>query len=105
MILLTVNQIKKVCKFLFGSAALFAEHTCGYIHNNAMYLSIMGTWFSVTDKDGLQPVDLSERHAILDMIITATDNGLFHEVCKSFLEEESKDLVTNLQNALKEWDL
>ena len=92
MQLLTVRQIKKVCEALFGHVSVLTEHACGYIHNDVLYLSIMGTWFSITEKDGLQPVDLSERHAILDIAIAATENGLFHELYQLLLEEESNNI-------------
>jgi hypothetical protein len=106
MKILTVAQVKYICKKMFGTAAVIANESCGYITNSGIYFCAAGSWFKVDPETWLgTPIDNSETLTIMGSVAIAKEHSMLAEVCESFLNEGTGSDANDFVNALKEWDL
>lgn len=106
MKILTVSEVRRICKQMFGPASVIANESCGYSTNSGVYLCAAGSWFKVNTKTWAgTPINNNEIMSILGSIIIAKERNMLSEVCDSYLDEGSGSDAIDFQNALKEWDL
>jgi hypothetical protein len=106
MRILTVSEVKHICKQMFGTTAVIANESCGYATNSGVYFCAAGTWFKVDTETWLgTPIDNSENIIIMFAVMLAKENNMLAEVCESFLEQSTGSDANDFFNALKEWDL
>lgn len=106
MRILTVSEVKQVCKNMFGTTSVIANNSFGYVTDSGLYFCAAGTWFKVDQENWLgTPIDNSENIIILTAIMKTKENNMLAEVCESFLDGDSGNDAVDFYNALKEWDL
>jgi hypothetical protein len=106
MKILTVSQVKHICKQMFGTTAVIANESCGYVTNSGLYFCAAGTWFKVNPETWRgTPIDNSETLTIMGSVAIAKERNMLAEVCESYLDEGSGSDAVDFINALKEWDL
>jgi hypothetical protein len=106
MRILTVAEIKHICKQMFGTTSIIANESCGYAINSDMYFCVSGTWFKVDTKTWRgTPINNSETLFIMGAVAIAKEHSMLAEVCESFLNEGTGSDANDFVNALKEWDL
>lgn len=106
MKILTVSEVKHICKQMFGTTSVIANESCGYVTNSGVYFCAAGTWFKVDTKTWQgTPINNSENLVIMFSVITAKENNMLSEVCESFLEQSTGSDANDFYNALKEHDL
>lgn len=106
MRILTVSEVKHICKQMFGTATTIANASCGYVVGTNLYFCAAGTWFKVdTETWSGTPINNSEMLSIIGSIIIAKEHGMLADVCESFLNEGTGSDARDFENALKEWDL
>lgn len=106
MKILTVSEVKCICKQMFGTTAVIANESCGYATASNIYFCAAGTWFKVDPKTWHgTPIDNSDNLVILLSVMIAKENNKLSEVCESFLEQSTGSDALDFYNALKEYDL
>lgn len=106
MQILTVAQVKHICKQMFGTAAIIANESCGYVTNSGIYFCAAGSWFKVDPETWRgTPIDNSETLIIMGSVAIAKERNMLAKVCDSYLDEGSGSDSVDFINALKEWDL
>lgn len=106
MKILTVSQVKHICKQMFGTTTVIANASCGYVTNSGIYFCAAGTWFKIDPETWRgTPIDNSETLTIMGSVAMAKESNMLAEVCESFLEQSTGSDARDFENALKEWDL
>jgi hypothetical protein len=106
MQILTVAQVKQICKNMFGTTTVMANESCGYIVGTNLYFCAAGAWFKVNPKTWVGiPINNNEMLSIMSSVVIAKEHNMLAEVCESYLDEGSGSDATDFENALKEWDL
>ena len=106
MRILTVSEVKHICKQMFGTTSVIANESCGYAINSGVYFCVAGAWYKVDTKTWRGTlIDNSEMLSIIGAIVTAKEHGMLADVCESFLEQSTGSDAKDFENALKEWDL
>lgn len=106
MKILTVSQVKRICKQMFGTTTVIAHESCGYVTNSGIYFCAAGTWFKIDPETWRDtPIDNSETLTIMGSVAIAKESNMLAEVCESYLNESSGSDAVDFINALKEWDL